>query len=364
MDDRIPLSLVSRLLRFLPEHAFIEALRSNGFSIEVEDFESQDSFTKRDLFILHDLSRKEGKRQIVSYLMGDTRMRDLYSFLPSTFSSKPLECMPLPMVDTQEMDPEQIFELYFSKAFPPEAIELFKSSLREHGTSALNNLMHLKWYVKDYNGGYSHFFKLDHSREICSFEYHPIFLHRQILKHYSLSRLFRLMVDTKGFDDFSAYTLSDHLNRLVGRSQVEIDEVLPKKPRTLQELCKKVDDRIQPILFKHVELVQKIEHLDHAEVSGYEVEIPKISEDLIQIAKELHLCTDRYIERVLKGWSQILVLKRNNQRELVIELVNYKDGYSIEQIKGFDNDDSLEGEQGIELRDALLRSLNEKACHD
>ncbi|MBY0517294.1 MAG: PcfJ domain-containing protein [Bacteriovoracaceae bacterium] len=368
MDDRIPIALVSRLIRFLPEHAFIESLQSHGFSTEAEDLEGQDFFTRRDVFILHDLSRKEGKGQIVSILLADTRLRGMFSFLPNAPSREPFMSMPLPMVETEDKTPEQIFELYFSKVFPPEAVELFKSSLSEHGTKALNNLMHLKWYAKDYKGHYSDFFKLDHCREICNFEYHPIFIHRQILKHYSLKRLFRLMVDTTGFDDFSAFTLSDHFNRLVGRPQKDIKQVLPKRPRSLQELYKKVDDRIQPILFKQVELKQKIEHLDEALVCGYKVEVPKVSEDLIQISKELQVCTDKYIERVLKGWSQILVLKKNDERQLVVELQENQDGFRIKQVKGLENDDSMEGPEGIYLRSSILLQVNSqknerKLCH-
>lgn len=157
---------------------------------------------------------------------------------------------------------------------------------------------------------------------------------------------------------FSNYEQDDFLEDSVIMYQrllendLEIDQVLPPKPKNIREIhtiLTRESSKIKQLKYK----LNQDDFYNGIMVGEYEIFIPQTSHDLIEIGNQLSICVGNgyYAEQILKKYSKVLCLKKDNKFKYCIEF-SYSSNNIIIQARGFAN-----ANMDKKLVDLLLSTL-------
>lgn len=130
---------------------------------------------------------------------------------------------------------------------------------------------------------------------------------------------------------------------------------MPKKPKSLRKLHDYLSKALIPHTKKGIPLNQELEFLDGMVVEGFTIEVPKMSNDLIETSIELEHCVHTYKDRVRNGFCNVINLKKEGRRVYTLKIEKEEDGlHLVSQFKGHQNEDSMEGPSGERIRGEIL----------
>lgn len=357
--EKASLQLNEHLLSLIGEDQLHRFISCHGFDLEEHRWEMTEKFNRLEALLLYQFARKKKFYKVLQLFWSDPTFRRSFSFLPLEKLDGQYDKLPFPAFLADDISLEQLMGSAVFMRYPSTIVEGIRRILPRYGICLLNNLQQLAFLIKSYKGPVEDFLKLDHLREIDYFEFCPYFLYKRILCFYPLSRVFRLMVDTRDFDFTQSQMLDEKLKSLQLMPPDVIKKILPSKPRNLSDLYSKISKRMLEYEFSDIEFEQKISFANGYEVGGYEILVPKTSDVFIKTAKSLSICVDEYIAEVVHQATLILFLKKEGRIVYVLEIdVNEGGQHEIVQFKGENNDDSMEFEQGQLLRDEILSLLN------
>lgn len=132
-----------------------------------------------------------------------------------------------------------------------------------------------------------------------------------------------------------------------------VDEVLPKKPKSIRELHSIFTRESKKISQTNFELKQDLDHLKGLKVNGYEIFVPEQSYDLIDIGNNLSICVGNgyYASLIFKKESSIIALKEKNKYAYCVEMK----GNYLKQCRGYGNRSMPQ-----EIKDELVKVLSNK----
>jgi hypothetical protein len=312
-----------------------------------------------DLNFVYMAAREQKKCRVLDYLVQECDLKRHFLNLPKLLEDKRYDLLPIPKsIAFQDGIDSILDESPSSGKF--ERYKQFMDCSLKHGTVFINNftIMSFLFEKLDQAGAYDSFFKLDHRLEIDPFYEFNNECYQKLLDYYSLNRVFKLMVASGNGADYIEQDIISLLNTLEALPLEIRSRVIPKKPNNLKKLHDDLSKALIPHTKKGISLNQDLIFLDGIELEGFKIEVPKLSDDLIETSEELDHCVHTYINIITSGICNVINLKQNEKRQYTLELAKEDDGnFNIIQFKGFRNEDSMEGHSGEIIRTRILELI-------
>ena len=338
--------IVEELLSWMSEDQIINKLKEKKIE---ENLEFDTNF-------LYMVARDQKKYRVLDYLIEEGDLKRHFLKLPKLLNAKRYDLLPVPkdiffqdgidrMVDTSPLSDKAHKYRHF----------MHYASM--YGTVFTNNFLIMAFFLGKLHemGEFDSLFKVDHTQELDPFYEFNEECHLKLLDHYSLERVFKLMLSAQNDASYVEEDLISLLNILDSLPNNVHSGILPKKPKDIKKLHDDLSKALIPYTKMGISLDQELYYLDGAEMEGFTIEVPKISDDLVSTSIELDHCVHTYIHHVKNGHCCIINLKRADKRVYTVELEKSEgDEFSIVQFKGFKNEDSMEGVKGELMRNKIL----------
>ena len=290
-----------------------------------------------------------------SFIRSDFRF--LRDYLKEWIESDRPYLLALPYFNTDQEDFRGVVEKLTKKRFSKGILRIFWEKVKKYGVTFLNNYYELTPFMDDLGITHDELLSLDHS----------IILQRDlklrlqgimgVLKHYSH---YRKMILLRAADESMRADIARMWDQFNLDNDPEVKEILPKKPRDLKTVHDKLSTHLRLRSIPDTHLNQDINFLHGLPAGEFIIDVPKTSHDLIRTSDELKHCVFSYENSVQKKQCQILNLLKGGAKVYTIELKGNLGDYIISQFKGIQNEKSMEGPDGSEMRSIILGWVNRK----
>jgi PcfJ-like protein len=302
------------------------------------------------------VAQENNSIEILEELAKDYTIRAEFKFLGDFFDkcveSRSYFLLPMPVFSTTGEDFKGVIEKLALGNVTRNVIKKFGFLTQKHGVHFLNNFYYLKHLLCENAYSTQEYLNLDHSLPLKGAVIFGFSNSEIILNHYSLSKLMKLLVSASEREVHDTnFMISNH------PQSEELIDLLPRKPKSFKEIHDAISTGIRKKHQPNSPLDQQLVHIHGKHINGYEIEVPKNAQGLINTSEELSHCVHSYTSRIRNRKCQIINLKKDGKRVYTIELVRSGDSFE-KQFKGFKNERSMEGPDGESMRNEIIKACS------
>ncbi len=346
-------------MRSDPSAVIIEKMMNYVGENSVRSFLKVGELSDYEIHQIYSIALSSKLNQLVVDILKETSLASIFEFLEGKqfewIEERKLHLLELPSFSTKERTFKEVIQDLTGNDFNRHVLKKFGELTEKFGIRCLNNFKTLKNIYRNKKFKLNDFFKIDHSISLGrSFEFEIIMM-GSFLRNYSALRCSKLIMTN---NNKISWELRNLITSLDQADEVNILKKLPRKPKSLEEIKIRIEKELAKLVPLETILNQSIFHLNSEVVDDYQIYIPNTVQELNDLSSVLENCLNRYARKIIKKECEVLILTKNGEPKIVVELKIKDTKKRITQFLGPKNNNYYEGIRGKELRDKLLARVN------